>query len=175
MKSISRYLIAGLCLAITLSSGCLWQPAETEFAGSLPMDKEKIRPDDGDSFSYGSTPIRVVGMDTPEIAHEEHGFYEDQPLGREASRVTREILEAAERVSFLPCGEDQYGRTLAIVFVDGELLSVKLIRLGLAYETVSHYGDNGYPELAARVLKAAEEGKKPEFEPPWKWRKAHRK
>ena len=162
------------CLAVCLVAACLPQPADGN-AGLILIDKAKIRPDDGDSFSYGKIPIRVVGMDTPEITHEEHGFYEDQPFGREASRMTRDIMSSAERLEYIPCGEDQYGRTLAHVFVDGELLSVLLIRAGLAYETVSHYGDNGFPELAERILEAAGEGRKPEFEPPWKWRKKHRK
>ncbi len=142
---------------------------------TIPMDKEKIAFDDGDSFSYGEVPLRVLGMDTPEIRHDEHGFFEDQPFGREASAETRRIIEAASAVAYLPCGKDKYGRTLAHVFVDGELLSVKLIRLGLAYETVSFYGDNGYPELAALILKAAKEGKKPQFKEPYKWRKENRK
>jgi hypothetical protein len=60
------------------------------------------------------------------------------------------------------------------VFVDGDLLAVKLIREGLAYETVSHYGDNGYPKIGEAILRAAEETPAPPFEPPYLWRQEHR-
>ena len=49
----------------------------------LDMDKSKIVLDDGDSFEYDGMGIRVLGMDTPEIAHPEHGFFIDQPYGRD--------------------------------------------------------------------------------------------
>jgi endonuclease YncB( thermonuclease family) len=35
------------------------------------IDKTKIKLDDGDTFSYDGMDIRVLGMDTPEIAHPE--------------------------------------------------------------------------------------------------------
>ena len=156
-----------VCPAFLLLPGCRQKP--------VLMDKSAVRTDDGDTFRYGGITIRVVGIDTPEIAHEEHGLFEDQPCGVEAAEKTREILEAANRIEYISCGDDMYGRTLAHVFVDGELLAVKLLRLGLAYETVTYYGDNGYPELAARILKAAEEGERPRFEPPYIWKRKQRK
>ncbi|MEW5768307.1 MAG: thermonuclease family protein [bacterium] len=137
------------------------------------MDKSAIRPDDGDSFFYKNITIRVLGIDTPEIIHEEHGIFEDQPYGRKAAQMTREILARAKTIEYLPFKNDGYGRLLAHVFVDGELLSVLLIRAGLAYETVTYYGDNGFPDLAERIRKAACGSGLPPFEPPWKWRREH--
>jgi hypothetical protein len=40
---------------------------------------------------------------------------------------------------------------------------------------VSHFGDNGFPDLADRILRAAHDGPKPPFEPPHQWRKKHQK
>ena len=140
----------------------------------IEMDKSKIVLDDGDSFEYDGTGIRVLGMDTPEIAHPEHGFLEDQEFGREAAAYTAKIFTDAKIISYIPDQPDKYGRTLAHVFIDGNLLSIKLIKAGLAYETVSHYGDNGFPELAERILKAAKESKVKDFIPPFKWRQEHR-
>ncbi len=141
----------------------------------IEMDKSKITLDDGDSFEYDSLGIRVLGMDTPEIAHPEHGFDEDQAFGREAATLTASIIKDAESISYLPYQNDRYGRMLAHVFIDGDLLSIKLIRAGLAYETVSHYGDNGFPELAKRISKAAAESETKDFIPPYKWRRENRK
>jgi len=39
-----------------------------------------------------------------------------------------------------------------------------LIKEGLAYETISYYGDNGFPDLAEMILKAARNSKQPKFE-----------
>jgi micrococcal nuclease len=141
----------------------------------IEMDKAKIVLDDGDSFEYDNLGIRTLGMDTPEISHPEHGFFEDQPFGREAAAFTAEIFENAHTVSYLPYQKDRYGRMLAHVFIDGELLSIKLIKAGLAHETISHYGDNGFPELAERILKAAADSKPMDFIPPYQWRRENRK
>ncbi len=139
----------------------------------IPMDKAAIRPDDGDTVFYGDIAIRILGIDAPEIIHREHGIYEDQPYGREAAARIMDIVTNARAIEYLPFQNDKYGRLLAHVFVDGELLSVRLIRAGLAYENVSHYGDNGFPDLAERILKAARESPRPPFEEPYRWRRKH--
>ncbi len=138
------------------------------------MDKSKIELDDGDSFVYDGMGIRVLGMDTPEISHPEHGFNEDQKYGREAAALTAEIFHEADEIAYAPYQEDRYGRMLAHVFVDGELLSVKLIKAGLAYETISHYGDNGFPEIAKVIFETAKKSKLKDFIQPYKWRQEHR-
>ena len=137
------------------------------------MDKSKIRPDDGDTFFYKDIIIRILGIDTPEIIHKEHGIFEDQPYGRNAAKMTISLLKNANLVEYLPFKEDYYGRLLAHVFVDEKLLSVHLINAGLAYETVSYFGDNGFPDIAEKILQTAENSPKPAFEKPYKWRRKH--
>ena len=44
-----------------------------------------------------------------------------------------------------------------------------------AYENVSYFGDNGFPDLADRILRAAAAGPRPAFEAPYRWRKKHQK
>jgi len=152
------------------------QDAEKQHKGKatvLRMDRSGIRPDDGDTFYYKDVIIRILGIDAPEIIHKEHGIFEDQPYGRQAAAMTINILRKARVIEYLPLQNDKYGRLLAHVFVDGELLSVRLIRAGLAYENVSYYGDNGFPDLAERILKAARESPRPPFEVPYKWRRRH--
>ena len=141
----------------------------------IKIDISDIRPDDGDTFFYKDLAIRVLGIDTPEIIHTEHGIFEDQPYGRKAAAMTINILRKANIIEYVPFQKDKYGRLLAHVFVDGKLLAVHLITAGLAYETVSYYGDNGFPKIAERILKAAHESPRPPFERPYKWRRRHQK
>lgn len=147
-------------------------PAEAD--KRVVMDKAQILFDDGDTLVYGKEDIRILGMDTPEIIHKEHGFYEDQPFGREAALFTQKTVTEAKVVEYLSCGKDPYGRTLAHIFVDGELLSIRVIKAGLAYENISRYGDNGTPELAMLILQASKGLPKPAFEDPHTWRRSHK-
>ncbi|MBM3320887.1 MAG: thermonuclease family protein [Candidatus Eisenbacteria bacterium] len=167
-------LFLPLLLLFLVAVSCATRSAlETDRA--IPIPKERIDYDDGDTFSFDGTTIRVLGIDTPEITHREHGFFDDQPYGREAAARTEELLRKAKRVTYLPHQNDRYGRLLAHVFIDGELLAIPLIRESLAYETISHYGDSGFPEIAAAILDAAREAPKPPFDPPHIWRRENRR
>ncbi len=139
----------------------------------IKLDKSAIRPDDGDTFFYKDLTIRILGIDAPEIIHKEHGIFKDQPYGRKAAEMTINILRKAKIIEYLPFQDDKYGRLLAHVFVDGELLSIHLIRAGLAYENISYYGDNGFPDLAEKILKAVNESPRPPFDVPYRWRRRH--
>lgn len=141
----------------------------------IRIDISAIRPDDGDTFFYKDLTIRILGIDAPEIIHKEHGIFEDQPYGRKAAAMTINILKKARIVEYVPFQNDKYGRLLAHVFVDGELLAIQLIKAGLAYETVSYYGDNGFPGIAEMIIKAAHESPRPPFGRPHKWRRRHQK
>jgi endonuclease YncB( thermonuclease family) len=131
--------------------------------------------DDGDTFLLKGEPIRVLGIDTPEIAHPQLGMDEPQPFGIAASESTRVWMMRATVVEYVPDGRDRYNRRLAHVFVDGDLLATRLIEQGLAYETVSFYGDSGFPDLAQQILDASRVAPKPQFEEPYKWKQRHRK
>jgi len=162
-KTIEILLSSVLFVTIT---GC---------SSTITMDKDFIEFDDGDSFSYRGVYVRVLGIDAPEIIHEEHGIYKDQYMGREAAEFTRKTVLQATTVQYIPHKRDIHERLLAHVLVDGELLSVKLIKAGLAYETISYYGDSGFPHIAQQILKAAEETPKPVFENPRIWRRKHQR
>lgn len=143
------------------------------YPGAVVIHVSDIKFDDGDTFSVKKTPIRILGIDTPEIRDPGVGIFEDQPYGREAADSTRAIVLRAHIVEVAYDGRDKYNRRLGHVFVDGELLGVKLIGYGLAYENVRHFGDNGFPDLADRIIRAADAGPRPAFEPPHLWRKKH--
>ena len=50
---------------------------------------------------------------------------------------------------------DPYGRTLGYLFLNGQNYSVLVVGARLAAESVSHYGDNGFPDEAEAVLAGA--------------------
>lgn len=138
-------------------------------------EKQRIHLDDGDSFSCDKEPIRVLGIDTPEIKHPDHGIMKDQPFGQAAAKRTKELITAAKRIVIVRGGKDPYNRTLAHVLIDGRLLGGILLKEGLAYENISRYGDNGLPVFALEIMEIARISKKPAFMDPHLWRKKNRK
>lgn len=148
--------------------------------GRVEIEKKDIVFDDGDTIVHKGVEIRILGIDTPETIHEQHGIFIDQPMGPEASKRTKELIEGAKKVYLTTVGEkDKYGRILGHVWVDDKLLGEHLLSEGLAYESVSFYGDNGRPEIANRLLiaalKAYKEGRAPKFQEPYLWRKENQK
>ena len=162
---------------VAVAAGCSSrQPAsyQPSYKGAKWIDKSELEVEDGDTFFLGGETIRVLGIDTPEIAHPDFGMPEDQPYGQAATESTRVWIERGNVLEYVPDGRDKYGRRLAHVFIDGELLAVRLVNAGLAYETVSFYGDNGFPDLAQLILEASQTAPKPEFEEPYKWKRKQR-
>jgi endonuclease YncB( thermonuclease family) len=164
-------------MAAAVAAGCGRESAtaRASYDDAVTMDVASIEFDDGDTFVYRGEAIRVLGIDTPETEEPDVGIFQDQPYGRAAAESTRTLMTRARRVEIVYDGRDIYHRRLAHVFVDGELLAERILAMGLAYENVSHFGDNGFPDLADRILRAAEAGPKPPFEPPYRWRKKHQK
>lgn len=147
---------------------------QASYRGARLVSLADVRFDDGDTFFIRGKPIRVLGIDTPEIAHPGLGIQEGQPYGTAAAESTRVLMTRAVQIEYVSAGRDRYHRKLAHVFVDGELLAVRLIRMGLAYETVTYYGDNGFPDLAQRIVDAARTSPRPAFEAPYKWKRRQR-
>jgi endonuclease YncB( thermonuclease family) len=166
-------------LALLASLSCSRDAAgakrKASYPGAVRVVVARIAFDDGDTFLLSGKPIRVLGIDTPETTDPRVGIYEDQPFGRAAADSTRALITRAKVVEIAYDGRDLYDRRLAHVFVDGELLAVKLLGYGLAYENVRHFGDNGFPDLADRIIRAADAAPKPAFEPPYQWRRKHQK
>lgn len=96
---------------------------------------------DGDTIEVQlneATDIRLIGIDTPETVDpsEPVGCY-----GPAASRFTKHTLEGERvRLEFDIERTDQYGRSLAYVFVGGQLFNETLVTRGYAH--VSTYPPN---------------------------------
>jgi endonuclease YncB( thermonuclease family) len=146
----------------------------------VAVDPALVSTDDGDTVDIrwpggDRETVRVLGIDTPEIRHDEHSIPYDQPFGREASAFCKGVLAAANGVELLRSPTlDPYGRTLGYLFVNGKNYSTLVIRAGLAEETVSFYGDNGLPKESQEVLQAARAVGPHPFEPPHVYRKRMR-
>lgn len=92
-----------------------------------------LRVIDGDTLEdlAGRTRVRIVNIDTPEI--HEPGCAAEARLGRQARRMSQQILNGAERIEVRRIGRrDRYGRDLAYVRADGRDLGESLIAAGLA-------------------------------------------
>lgn len=102
---------------------------------------------------------RFLAIDTPEVKHPKKGV---EPFGKEASKYTCDSLEKANEIILEydsnSTEEDKYGRKLAWVFVDKELLQKKLVSKG--YAKVAYlYDDYKYTKKLQEVEKKAKNSK----------------
>ncbi len=111
--------------------------------------------------------IRLYGIDTPES---------DQPFGSRAERFTEKTIDG-NRVEIVPKDEDRYGRTVALVYIegDGECLNEELVRAGFAwvYNRYCHIRDCRAWEDLEQQAQKAQIGlwQQARPTPPWKWRR----
>jgi endonuclease YncB( thermonuclease family) len=137
---------------------------------------QAVTVDDGDTIvirwgARDSEIVRVLGIDTPETRHLEHNLPYHQSFGVEAQAFARGAFAGASQIELLRATTvDPYGRTLGYIFLNGRSYSLLVVEARLAYESVSHYGDNGFPREAAAVLEAAKSVGPLAFEPPWDFR-----
>lgn len=141
----------------------------------IVLDKEKIVVIDGDTIHYEDKRIRLLGVDCPEVPSDFFGGEGQEPYATEAKNFVMRRIQEGKKIELILSGDrDKYGRDLGHIFIDGKSLSLELIEQGLAYETVSIYGDNGFPDLAQKILEMAEKITPP-FQRPSEWRRAHRR
>lgn len=82
--------------------------------------------------------IRLIGIDTPETVHPTEPV---ECFGPAASKFTTRALEGARvRLEFDVERRDQFGRTLAYVWLNGRLFNEKIVRAG--YANVSTFPPN---------------------------------
>ncbi len=178
LRSLLCTLLSTILFLAFYSTGCR-EKTRSGYRPTHPyaqiLDIDRVQFDDGDTFLLDGQPIRILGIDTPETKSPSVGIYEDQPFGPAAAESTQALMTRATLLEWVPDGRDTYGRRLAHVLVDGRLLGVDLIVMGLAYENVSYFGHNGFPDLAQQILDASHEAPKPAFELPYKWRKKNQK
>ena len=147
------------CFLGALVSGLLF--CNTSFAGNLKVV-------DGDTIVLNGEKIRFSGIDTPEL--KQTCLKDDQKVD---CGMTAKILLVKKIGNNTPeCireGKDAYKRTLAECFVNGESLSVFLVRSGYAF---------AYRKYSDKFIKDEEFAKENKlgmwamtFQYPWDFRK----
>ena len=153
-------------LVVALLAWRVWQayhdavPAPPE---NLPSGQyEVLRVVDGDTLLLTNhTRVRLIGVDAPESVKPEHPV---EPWGPEASEFTKQFINDRHvRLQFDKEREDQFGRTLAYVWVTDpkngqeKLLNEELLRAGMARPTLwYHFSDT----MKRRFRKATEEAQR---------------
>jgi micrococcal nuclease len=156
------------------------RPQSRPSGSKVPVDVKKIIVDDGDTIEilWGEGDrevIRILGIDTPEITHPDHDLPYPQTFGYEALSFARGVFSMANKVEVKRAATtDPYGRTLGYVYVNDQNYSPIIIKARLAEESVSRYGDNGFPAEAAEVTAAAKAAGPLPFESPGDHRKRMR-
>lgn len=157
------------------------QPQTRPHGQRVSVDPATIHIDDGDTVEItwpgaDVETVRILGIDSPETRHEAHGIPFDQPFAAEARGFARGAFATATQVELLRASTvDPYGRTLGYLYINGKNYSLLILDAGLAQETVGYYGDNGFPDEAARVLEASKRQRPLPFESPYLYRGRMRK
>jgi micrococcal nuclease len=164
-KPSHRRVIAATALAAALvigppaASQPLRESTQARLHGKRVVVTVPVRIMDGDTgeIAWGRADIetvRVLGIDAPELRDRGTGI--PSRLGAEARGFARGAFAVARRVELLRAARlDRYGRTLGYFYLDGGNYSALLLEARLARETISRFGDNGFPREAAEVLEAA--------------------
>ena len=126
-------------------------PPEVPQQGTVEVDRVV----DGDtSLLKDRTRVRLIGVNTPESVKPDAPV---EPFGPEASAFTRQFIgEGPVRLQFDREREDQYGRTLAYVWVGEQMLNEELLRAGLARATLGYRFSES---MKNRFRKAQDEAK----------------
>jgi micrococcal nuclease len=138
----------------------------------VAVDPRLISVDDGDTvvvrWGEGDEEIvRILGIDTPETRHPEHNIPYTQSFGLEARAFAKGAFAAATEVQVLRAATlDPFKRTLGYFFLNGRNYSILVVTARLAAESITPFGDNGFPEEAAEVLRASKAAGPLPFEPP---------
>lgn len=170
-----RSLAALLLVAVALGAALAQRAPVNPVLGPAPV----IEVLDGDTVvlrsNLGPRIVRLIGIDTPEVAHPEKGR---EPFGPEASAFTKQLLPPGTdvRVELDLEAEDVHGRLLAYVYVEdveGEwemggrryaMANLEIARSGWA--TVLTIPPNGvYADLVEAAVAEARRARRGMFAP----------
>lgn len=128
-----RQATAALCLLLPLFIHAAIAQGGTLSIVSQSRWVDAARILDGDTFvSRSGEHIRLLGVNTPEVAHESSPA---QPFGDTATQALKQLISGKSvRLDFDTQRKDDYGRTLAQVYLqDGTWVNGELVRRGMAH------------------------------------------
>lgn len=122
---------------------------------------------DGDTLLLeDGTRVRLIGVNTPESVKPDTP---PEPWGAEASQFTRDFLAGGKlRLEYDGDRLDQFGRTLAYVWVGDRMLNEELLRAGLARPMLRFNYSSAMKDRFRRAsdeARAAERGLWSQYEP----------
>lgn len=162
-SKIIKVLLIIFVALLTLTAYIVQRPAKNK-----EIDGKIIRVIDGDSWEYltdGDDVIRcrAFGVDAPES---------NQPFGK----VTAAFLMnyAGIPAKIITHGQDKYKRTIAELFVNGECINLKMVKLGYAWNYKHFNSDEAY-QKAENFAKSHKLGlwAGDNLIEPYEWRKTH--
>ena len=149
---VSLFLIFNLLAHAETKEGLVVKIADGDTLTLLTSSNEKIK-------------VRLAGIDTPE---------RKQPFGSEAKQALSKLVFQKKALIEVET-KDRYGRTVGIVFVDGQNINYELVRQGMAWVYRKYTNDEILYELEAQA-KTKKTGLWADAKPiaPWSWRKGVR-
>ena len=131
------------------------QPHNDSTAQFQTQSARVLRVVDGDTLLLTDRRrVRLIGADTPETVKPDHPV---EAWGPEATQFTKDFCAGgAIRLEFDQQRKDDYGRTLAYVWVGQRMLNEELIRAGLARAEPQYHYD---AQRKARFRTAEKEAK----------------
>jgi len=144
-------------------------------------DQYKVtRVTDGDTIivegNDSKMTIRLVGIDAPETSKKKN--QPGQPFSQKSTKYLASLV-LDKSVDIKSYGEDRYGRTLAVVFVNGTNVNLEMIKAGLAevYRGTPAKGFDNEPyqkaETGAREAKLNMWSLGDKYISPREWRRGH--
>jgi micrococcal nuclease len=100
--------------------------------------------------------VRFLLVDTPETSHPRLG---EQPFGKEAKEFTKHLVENAKTLELefdIGQNRDKYGRLLAYVYADGEMIQEQLLQKGLARVAYIYAPNTRYVDSFTAIQKKAQ-------------------
>jgi endonuclease YncB( thermonuclease family) len=120
----SAFFVSALLCAPLVWAQCPRLPGGYHAEVAYVYDGDTVRLSDGQR-------VRLIGIDTPEMGRK---GAPDQPGALEAKRWLQQSTQG-QRVYLLPGAEpkDRYGRTLAHLYLDNDLVSERMLQRGLGF------------------------------------------
>tara|TARA_B110000908_G_scaffold130516_1_gene153484 strand:+ start:269 stop:742 length:474 start_codon:yes stop_codon:yes gene_type:complete len=149
---VPLFLIFNLSAQAEIIEGLVVKIADGDTLTLLTGSNEKIK-------------VRLAGIDTPE---------RKQPFGSEAKQALSKLVFQKKALIEVET-KDRYGRTVGIVFVDGQNINYELVRQGMAWVYRKYTNDEILYELEAQA-KTKKTGLWADAKSiaPWSWRKGVR-
>jgi len=121
-------------------------PVDTGYPVKWVVDGDTVVLSDGRK-------IRYLGINTPELEHDGH---QAEPFAEDARRFNATLVDRKEvRLEFDKERSDQYGRTLAYVFLrDGTFVNAEMLSHGYAF-LLYHPQNRKYDSILLRSQRAA--------------------